>query len=283
MGNLKDIPHPNWDTLQEYWLNHIPSGLTASSAPVDEILRLSAIKPEDKQEIGLVDGVRERTFSDAIFLRDKALYCYNASSALNFSGYSTWTLLSMYDSCFFAAKSLIYLLGFRDVGRNSSYYMSLFHLYATKGSKKASDGHYTIRLNERLSHDSLWSVFERLIGTLRGDGEGVAFAKLLKKNNYDSFSRDRNYLVYESNSWSRFDDLSTSDLSYPVSYCANVRFLGSAGKDNAEYTDKYYRTAHTVINIVDSILSGLGTYAPEVRSYLEFAPGLPAVAHSKFS
>jgi hypothetical protein len=282
VGTVKDIPHPNWDTLQDLWLNHIPGGLIPPTASVESLLKLSASEPKDKSELDLVAGVRERTFGDAIFLRDKALYCYSASAALNSAGYSTWTLLSMYDACFFSAKAFIYLLGFRDVGRSSKLYLNIFHNYKQRKSSNF-DGHYSLHLQERLTHDSLWGVFVRLVDTLKGEADAVTVVKQLRKNDYSQFTRERNKLVYESDSWSRMSLIDQSDLQRRLSYTLNVGFMQSSGNIEAEYTDKYYRTAHTLINVIDDILGGLSVYAPAVRGYLDERPGLEKVSRTAFA
>ncbi|RYZ82990.1 MAG: hypothetical protein EOP04_20845 [Proteobacteria bacterium] len=282
MGEIKDIPHPNWDRLKDDWLAHIPANLIPPSATAEELIRLSGNQLSDKKELDLVSGLRERTFGDVLFLRDKALYCFRISTSLNNCGHSTWTALSMYDACFFSTKSLVYLLGFRDCSTSSKMYCQLFSS-TFKKNVKVFDGHYAISLKERLTHDSLWKIFIRLVNTIKGQSPIVAQLKSLKRNDYDSFTRDRNKLIYGSETWSRIDEIHYSDLFYDVSYIDNRAFINDSGITEAEYVDKYYRSAQTIINIVDGLLSDIGGFAPGVADHIAARPGLAPVSSVAFT
>lgn len=276
MRALKNVPHRSWASVQEHWLGNIPPDMLPSGVPVEELIRLSGIVLEDKTAIGLVAGVRERTLAEALFLRDKALYCFEACGPLNSSGHSTWTALAMYDACFYAVKAFIYLMGFRDISRSSKFYLELFYEEPQKGGKGV-DGHYALKLKERLTHEVLWSVFRRILDTLEGDDTSSAKLKELRKNSYKKFSRDRNFIIYDSYSWSVMDALEESDLYSRVSYVDNVRYIDTAGAVRASYVDQYYRIAHSVINVIDLFVEGLGEYAPAVVDFTSQRPTLPRV------
>lgn len=282
MGDLKDIPHPNWDAMVDHWLGHIPANLIPPSVNVEELVRLSGNQLTDKQQLDLIGGVRERTFGDIVFLRDKALYCYRICGTLNDGGHSTWTALAMYDACFFAAKALIFLLGFRDVGASSKAYLSVFQ-QEFKKKTKIFDGHFVVFLKDRLTHESLWGIFLRLVNTLKGERDSVALIRSLRENDYSQFTKDRNHLIYRSETWSRLPHVDSSDLLYDVSYLDNRAFLQSNGGVQAEYVDKYYRMAHSLINLVDELLADIGLLAPAVRDHVANHPGLPQITSMKFA
>lgn len=281
MGTVKDIPHPNWDELQQDWLEHIPPSLFAPAVAVDELIRLSRTEIADKRDIPLISGVRERSLWDAVYLRDKALYCFGASKSLNHSGHSTLTAISMYDASFFAVKSLVYLLGIRDISRNSNVYLYNFKKEYKKG-RVAFNGHYSITLNSRMTHDILWTILPRIISTIKGYSEPAEKLKTLRHNDYKNFSRERNRLIYECASWSRDGEKTIGDLLSNTTYLSNVEYFNTCGDVRAEYVDKYYRTAHTCLNFIDDFLTGLGKYAPEIKEYLDNHPGPSPVASVAF-
>jgi hypothetical protein len=282
MATIKDLPKPVWTALQDGWLAHIPQDLVGNSPNVEKLLRLNnVVELGDKVEVDLVPGIRERTFSDALLLRQKSIYCFNASRQLSNSGFSTLTALTMYDASFFSAKSFVYLLGIRDASRSSKAYLSLFHSYKLK--KVEFDGHYSVKLPERMTHDSLWNVFTRLINTFTCDDTTVFPVKNLRGNDYTSFSRERNFVAYEPAGWSRHSTPEPSDLFYAQTYLDNHKYYEDHGATEAEYVDKYYRTAHTLINFIDMFLSAIGKFAPSVAMHLQQHPGLYPVRNMRFS
>jgi uncharacterized protein (UPF0332 family) len=281
MANIKDLPKPNWDLLQDGWLAHIPLSLVGHSANVETLLKLANIDPDDKVELDLVPGIRERTLSDVLVLRQKGLNCFEASQQLLNGGYSTLTALTMYDASFFCAKALIYLLGIRDTGRSSKSYLSLFYSYKIK--RIVYDGHYSVKLAERLTHDSLWNIFVRAINTIGGSTPVINLVKTLRNNDYASFSRERNHLAYEAVGWSRSADPVSSDLFNSLSYVDNHSYFKSLGMVEAEYVDKYYRTAHTLLGIIDGLLLTIGNFAPAITNHLTAYPGPPSVKSVSFS
>jgi hypothetical protein len=282
VAQVKDIAQPNWSVLRDHWLNHVPADFVSEAVSVEELLRLSLVVTTDRTEIELVPGLRERTLEDIIYLRDKAIYCFDTTGALNQSGYSTWTALSMYDACFFAAKAFVYLLGFRDVGRSTKAYLQIFHQKHKKG-KLIFDGHYSLIFKERMTHESLWDIFQRMVNAMQGTGATAELVKSLRKNDYEKFTKERNHIIYGTDTWSRRREIESSDLRNRVSYLSNVRYLATAGATGAEYVDKYYRTAQTVLNIVDEYLSDLGTLAPTISHHLVTWPSPPKVASVTFA
>jgi hypothetical protein len=284
MANIKDIPHPIWEEIRDGWLSHIPVGLSPSSTSVEQLIQLSGqdLKGKDKTEISVVDGLAEKTFCDALFLRHKANYCFRISETLNKSGHPTWTALSMYDACYFAAKALVYLLGLRDVGGASKAYIHLFN-FEVKKKRRIQSGQLCLNLGKRLEHENLWSIFSRLLDTIKGDGAGIELIKRLKKNDFDKFSSERNRLIYQCGTWSRDENYEGSDLFYDVSYISNVNYFVTSGECNAEYHDKYYRTAHATLNVIDALLKDIGALAPAVADHLTEHVGLTSAHHLEFA
>ncbi|MBN3866418.1 hypothetical protein [Gluconobacter kondonii] len=288
MATIKDLYHPDWDEMVENWINHIPHGDILGSSPnaknlVEQVAstKISEFLP-DKSLIDIVPGLRERTLKDALILRTKALYHFHASKSLNEIGHSTFTLISMYDACFFSAKSLVYLFGLRDFSRDSKIYLQIFRKEKQKKSHSIVDGHYIYVLEDRLTHNMVWQLFPRLSNTIKGKNPNVITLKSFSRRRFDQFSRERNRYSYESSSWSREDNLMSSDLIYQQTYLENRKYDTSHGIEYAEYYDEYYRTAHIIINIIDEFLSEMAKKAPAINKYLDISPPLPKLKNQVF-
>jgi hypothetical protein len=123
-----------------------------------------------------------------------------------------------------------------------------------------------------MTHEMLWSIFDRMLNTLKGEKLKLTIALALKKNDFSKFSRERNRLIYECASWSREEDIGTSDLHQPVKYMNNLRYFETDGSTLAEYYSKYYIAAQAILNMVDLFLSELGRFAPAVGAHLNRFP-----------
>lgn len=281
MATLKDLSHPVWEEMVDAWIGSLPNTFDPPAVNVEGLVRLSAPKFVDKGDIEIINGIREATFADALFLRLKALNFIRGSSALLEAGHSTLTALTVYDACFFAAKSLIYLLGVRDVGSNQKWYLELFY-FERRRKRLDVNGHKSFQLTSRLEHEILWQIVTRLINTTTGIAAGAGMLGSLKRNDYSSFSKERNALVYGAASWSRGASVQNSDLAVPLTYLANRDFLATRGRLDAEYVDKYLRTAQTFINIVDHFLTDIGKVASAVDTHVAQYPGPPAIVRVTF-
>jgi hypothetical protein len=272
MATEKDLPHRTWSALRELWLEHVPADLTP--ADIDSLSRVVHAHghPIDRAPIPLVSGLREQALSEALFVRAKSLYCLECGIRSNDEGFATWSSMTMYEACFFAAKAFCYLLGIRDLSRDSNIYVDLFFQEYKKG-RVIFDGHKAYLMKGRLTHSSLWKIFPRLIRTFTLDlqfhQEGILE---LRKFDFDSFSRERNRILYKSFSWSREDSIETSDMFAPVSYIDNRRFI-SGENSFAEYYSGYYLVAVAVNNLIEFLIRDLGTLAPALVSEVELRPG----------
>ncbi|MEW9274900.1 hypothetical protein [Gluconobacter oxydans] len=281
--------------MMSNWLNHIPQDLLSDSPSTEKLITLIATPNistflKDKIAFDFVPGIRERAFQDALILRTKAIYHFHASKSLNESGHSTFTAISMYDSCFFSAKSLIYLLGLTDIGRNSCAYVELFHKTEQPKRNKRSpkiyirppEIHKCYILEERMTHNMLWKIFSRMTSTLRGDHKNVVLLKKLSLKHYEQFSKERNKYSYDSAYWSRDNDIINSDLIHPQSYIRNIEYYSNNGRDYAEYIDKYYRTANLIINVIDDFLGELSKKSPNISEYFTISPPLKRLVNTSF-
>jgi hypothetical protein len=288
MSVIKQLTHPSWDQRRDDWLSCIPSGLNSPTLDAEKLIHISQVIPPNtklkdlnNEQINLVPDLRERTFSDALFLRNKSLHCFQTAKKLLLDGYSTWSAITMYEASFFAAKSFIYLMGLRDVSRSVGIYFEIFYR-PSKRSTRTFDGHLAFNLGSRMTHDILWNIVPRLVRTIKGSVP-QNLIKELRSNNFTQFTKERNSLFYDCQTWSRSEDFFESDLISPISYLDNYSFFKSDGASAAEYIDKYYRTAQSFLNIIDIFLSEIGTYAPTVSEYLSQNPGPNPITSAAFN
>lgn len=278
MKALKALPARDWNEIVEIWYNHIPDDIfgTVKSNNIDQFLRLNNVELEDKKEIELIPHLREYSFSLSLFLRLKSLYCINTAKEMNSQGFPTWAALLMYDSCFFSAKAICHLLGVIDTGRDSKFYIDIFHTDILE-KKKIDGGHKIYKFKERLSHSMLWGIFGRLLNTFKGYKEAQLLLSDLKKIKYDKFSRERNRLIYNSDSWSREDEIEISDLFEPRHYQKNLDFIDSPMEIQSEYHHQYNYSAILMISFLDCLINDLICKIPSVKDMIKGTCNVPYI------
>lgn len=269
MANYKDLPPRSWSRLKDHWIEHIPLQFSVANGSIEPLIALSGRSLTDKGIIEKVPQLRETVLTLSLHLRAKGLYCIRAARDMNERGFPTWSSLLMYDACFFIAKSICYLLGISDVGRDSSYYLDIF--YEEKRKKDLIDvGHQAFKLNERLSHKMLWTVFARMMNTFKVDDTEFSLrVKELRNNDYDKFSGERNRLFYTCLAWSREHDLENSDLSSPLVYEDNVNYFNAPHSVVSEYFHVYNHGGLALFSCLNYLLLDLGQEVPAVAELLD--------------
>ena len=128
MAKLKDLPGRSWEQLAELWLEHFPPECEPyEENTIETLQQYSGAIPADKHIIERVPQLRETTLYLSCMLRRKAAYCLDAGREMNEQGFPTGAAIIMYDASFYAAKSLIYLLGIVEAGRDSKAHIDIFY------------------------------------------------------------------------------------------------------------------------------------------------------------
>lgn len=283
MANYKDLPARSWPKLRDQWIEHIPLEFTAMGGSVEPLLNLQGVSLGDKIIIERVPQLRETILALSFHLRLKGLYCIRAAREMNEKGYPTWATLLMYDACFFSAKSICYLLGMSDVGRDSPYYLDIFY-EETRKKQLIDVGHQAFRLPERMSHSVLWSLFTRLMNTLKSDENDFTLRiKEMRRNDFATFSSERNRLFYTCLAWSREENLDTSDFREPRVYDDNMNFFNDPLSGTSEYFHQYNHGGLAIFACLTHLMNDLGERVPSVAAFLKEQAAAPSVNSFDFS
>lgn len=274
MREIKRLSKRNWATLQDLWIDHIPSIDFAARYPEPTISQLPELFiPEfdagGVADVPYVDGVREAIFREAILLSRKFIYCAAVLPILAGVGKNTSTALAAYEASFYGAKAFCYLLGFASLGRNSKHYVDAFVGVERKVGKSrvvVFDSLRFHRLKERLTHEVLWAITARLVDTSIFDGDARDAQGQLKLVDWEKFTSFRNGIYYDGAYWPMSDEPERCDI------------MGSAVLDeinaaarldlpcSAPFADHYFKTAALFRVMISSMLASIGEVAPILRT-----------------
>ena len=182
-------------------------------------------------------------------------------------GYSTWGIISGYDACFYGAKAFCYLLGIVSLGRDSKMVIDIFVPRKYKSGRKQFAEAYDIlvahRLEERLTHNMLWKIMNRLCNTLVLPNEVNDIRKNLRSINYDKMSNYRNRLMYDGGFWFNYDRFADCDLHQRISDLGMYRAIGEPA-DEPQDAEKYFSLARNIQDILVYFLSDIASLAPAI-------------------
>jgi hypothetical protein len=174
MRSLKKLPHRNWEILRDLWVDHLPDIDFAAQFPAPTLWDLPGLKeqftsPPINVQIPYVEGVRESVFREAVVLSRKFAYCRSVCLDAATRGFPTWSVISGYDACFYGAKAFCYLLGIVSLERHSKLFIDLFVPRAHKVGRTQQQAYDVLvahRLDEHLTHSTLWNLTARLCRTV---------------------------------------------------------------------------------------------------------------------
>jgi hypothetical protein len=213
---LEKLRHPRFKSTAGRW--KAISQLIDPVAPgsLDDIVGL----PTKKQLLAYGPGYFEDAASEEVratvgrlALRTfaRSLEVVEGAAASRQDGSSSSSLLLSYDAVYLAASAFILLFGYAPLGRDSEVCVDIF--YEAPKSKIVLEDTYAFFVFDRWSHDVVWKLCKRLIGTVDSAPEINEHLKILRSDKLEKVSQRRNSQIYDQASLYSGDDPSQSD--YP--------------------------------------------------------------------
>lgn len=269
---FKKLSHRNWETVRDYWLDHLPEIDFLSEYPTPTLWQLpeftsSLSNSQDNEVIGYAAGVREAIFREGIIFAQKLSYCRAVSQIAVAERRQTWAAVISYEACFYAAKAFCYLLGFASVGRGSKLYIDAFFI-VNDGTRKRPSSRLELKvhnLNERLTHAVLWSLTERLLNTCQFEGEMAIIQLKLQKFDWSTFSEFRNSIMYDGEFWPLRDEFSKCDLVEPYCYPEFRMAFDEECNQEMPFADQYYSVLRCQRSLLRLMLADIAKFAPRLE------------------
>lgn len=273
MSALKNLPHRQWAVLRDLWIDHLPDIDFRAQMPEPTLWHLPELKDRLKSaqpgtDLPYVEGARESVFREAVILTRKFAYSRAAAREAGQSGFSTWSVVSGYDACFYGAKALCYLLGMASLDRDSPLFIDLFAPRTHKIGKGRKAQVYDIlvahRLEARLTHKTLWDLTGRLCRTLTLPDDADALTSELRGLSFAGMSNLRNNILYDGGFWLDTDDMAHCDLVHTLS---NFRLFSAmeAPPEEPNRSEWYFAVAQTLNSALVYLLGDLARLAPAIR------------------
>ena len=266
MSALKRLQHKDWNVLRELWSEHLPLVELESEYPSPILQELDDIaKPElnagGTGEVGYVLGLREAVFREALISSRKFVYCAKLLPILADSGRNTWAALGAYESSFYAAKSIVLLLGFAPLHKDSNVFVDAFYETKIKKGKQQVSSYEILRfhkLDERLTHAILWPLLRRLIETTTFEHSQLPIQEGLHLIEWEKFSKFRNAVFYNSAFWPKREEYPVCDLVRIVENedMKRVSRLGGPGQ-GAPFAADYFKAASLLRQLLAGLIESL--------------------------
>ena len=272
MSPLKNLPHRNWSILRDLWLNHIPEIDLSASFPEPTLRDLPEVREtigsaQAGIEVAYVSGARESVFREAIVLARKFSYCRSVSRSAAREGFPTWSTIAAYDACFYGAKAFCYFLGIASIERHSKLFLDIFVPRNVKISKRKSEQVYDVlmahRLDDHLTHKTLWDITARLCRTLQLPDDRVGLLTNLRELKFDQISNYRNNIVYDGGYWLNSDDFDICDLTRVVSNVSLFRSI-EHGPQGMIPSERYFSVAVILSDALRYFLDDIAKLAPAI-------------------
>jgi len=273
---FKKLPHRNWDSLRDHWLGFLPIIDFDEGYPSPALWELpdydntlGAVKIEGV--ISYLPGVREAIFREAIILARKLICCWSIARIAAEAGKQTWTSVAAYDASFYGAKSLCYLLGFANLGRDSKLYLDAFHesILRTNKIRITYLDLHVYNLASRMEHSTLWSLTERLLNTTNFDGTLAQLRSNLQRIKWDNFSVFRNRVMYVGSFWPFSDEITTCDLPRPFFHFDVLQALDTSLDIQAPFAEQYFIAAKHFREMLYHMLHDIARLAPALAREAE--------------
>lgn len=279
-----------WSDIREGWVNNAPLTLDLSQRlehsiselpsviALDEALKIDV--PQVHQEIS---ELRRNVLVEAIFLAKKATSVLAASQHHVLHGYCSWSLSSAYQAAFFAAKSILYLLGIAFAERQNTILVDVWPLpekLSTKARKRGESPRQlilAIKLKaQRLEHQPIWGFFLRAIRVSEVEASiwPANFVGLLRDLREDQFAVQRNALHYKNVYWPFPGDLEA--IAHRDGFGDFLAAELSADRFDPEAEDFSIMLALVTVNLALRLINDLGTQSPFFKTVSERTDGLLA-------
>lgn len=264
--------------MRDLWINHLPTIDFAAAFPSPTLWELAPIQYPQLNAGGVaecdyVSGVREAVLREAILLVRKFIYCGTLLPTLSGAGKNTWTAIAAYEASFYGAKALCYLLGFASLGKNSNLYLDVFCETERKVGKLKVKFYDTLRihkLDERLTHQMLWGLIERLLDTTTFEGELLEIQTQLKILDWGSYTSFRNSVYYDGSFWPLSATVQACDL---ISGIQQIQISEAAQLENVTssppFAGEYFAVATLLRKLIVGMLQSIADIAPAIKLEIE--------------
>lgn len=276
--SLKKLSHRNWEELREEWLSYVPAIDFELRYPEPTLWQLADFPNffgslVDGNVLEHVEGVRESIFREMLILTRKFNHAHSMVNMAAAEGRATWASINAYETCFYGAKAFCYLLGFANLGRDSSYYLDAFFEVKLKRRKGLVEQRFDMkihRLPERFTHAMLWGLTERLIETTAFENELAQLRLGLRKIDWKDFSKFRNYLMYDGAYWTKLDSYEECDLINAVSDIGIYRAATGAGVPSSlPFAEEYFSVLHLLRSALSLMLGDIARNAPLIQAEVD--------------
>lgn len=182
-------------------------------------------------------------------------------------GRGTWTSVAAYEACFYGAKAFCYILGFANLGRDSKFYLDAFAATEVKRNKKKVEVFETIRvhrLDDRMGHSTVWTMFDRLLETTSFEGQLARQKNDLRKTDWGRFSAARNRMMYDGGFWPMSDQIESCDLQQYVSSLETYHAIFNAAPATTVFASEYLMSCRTLHETLLLMTDDIATLAPAI-------------------
>jgi len=275
MRALKRLPHRDWATLRDLWVDHLPQTACHIAYPQPTLwqlppLHVPHLDAAGTAELPYVDGVREAILREVIVLGRKLIYCGTLLPVLAKMGKNTWTAVIAYETSFYGAKALCYLLGFASLGRSSNLYVDAFHETERKvgrEKKKFYDSLRVHKLDERLTHDVLWSLTSRCIETTNFDKDLDDARSALRLIDWSEYSAFRNKIFYDGGFWPLSANMADCDI---IIGRPSTDIIAAAELDmspqSTPFAAEYFRASSLFVHLIREMFMDIAKIAPSFEA-----------------
>lgn len=275
---LKQMSHRNWSELQEEWLGYVPLIEFDIRYPEPALWQLANFPAilgpiSDGIVVEHVDGIREAIFRETLILVRKFNHSRSLTRIAAAQGRPTWASINAYEACFYGAKAFCYLLGFANIGRDSSFYLDAFFEVRLKRRKGLFEERFDMKLHrlpERFSHSVLWGLTKRLLDTTTFATELSKLKASLRKIDWEDFSKFRNSLLYDGSFWTKLDKYVECDLINYVSDIQVYRASSAFSEDEAvPFAREYFLVSDMLRATLSLMLHDLANQVPALHGEAE--------------
>jgi hypothetical protein len=181
--------------------------------------------------------------------------------------------MAAYEASFYGAKAICFLLGFAPLSRSSKIYIDAFFETEKKIGKNRVKSYDVLRLHgldDRLTHEVLWTLTVRLLDTTTFDGERREIQTKLKLIDWERFSSFRNAVLYEGSFWPLSGNLEECDIVRPTANAQiNACSFLDADSIATPFAGEYFAVATLFRRLILSMLQSIADIAPALQSEID--------------
>lgn len=273
MRSLKKLAHRNWESLRDLWVDHLPDIDFSADFPAPTLWDLPGLTEQFTNasinaQVPYIEGVRESAFREAVLLSRKFSYCRSVCVDAVTRGFPTWSIIASYDACFYGAKAFCYLLGIVSLGRHSKVFIDLFVPRMQKGRGRQEPAYDVLvahRLDDYLTHNTLWSLTGRLCRTISLPASAQTLSDSLHSLNLERLSNFRNNVIYHGGFWLNADAPDHCDLTRVLSNVDLFRAIERTPDDPGE-SKRYFVVASKLNDALVYFFEDIARLAPSIAS-----------------